>query len=221
MGHLEQFSRRIEQRMAAIGQQREWTKTQADEYMAALAKRQLEYQAFATKTLNSIVEPRVEELAAHFPNAGRIKIERGQACVCWFGYCERFPASTELRLTVAHDDAIENVEITYEVRILPVFLKYDSFDKLGLPLINSDDQRVIDWVEKKLLGFLDTYLAIETADELQATTLATDPVCGMRIAKDGTTLRHNYRGHPYYFCSQACCDGFAADPRQFVWFEVF
>ena len=131
-----------------------------------------------------------------------------------------FPASTELRLTVAHDDGIENIEVVYEVRILPVFLKYDRFDKLAVSLTNVDEQRVMEWVESKLLGFLDTYLALETADELQSTALATDPVCGMRLAKDGTTLHHNYRGHPYYFCSAACRDAFAAEPRQFVWFEV-
>jgi YHS domain-containing protein len=220
MSPLEQFSRRIEERTAEIESQREWTKDQSDEYMAAIVERQSEFQAEGAKLLTGMAQPRVEALAAHFPNSGPVKIEHGQACVCWFGYCDRFPASTELRLTIAHDDRLENVEISYEVRILPVFLKYDRFDKLTLPLTNLDDQRVTEWVENKLLGFLDTYLAIETADNLQSTALATDPVCGMRLAKDGTTLRHNYRGHPYYFCSKQCCDAFTADPGAYVWFKM-
>jgi YHS domain-containing protein len=219
MASLERFSRLIDERIAAIARQREWTTAQANEYMTELAKRQLEFVAIATKVLTSVIQPRVEVLAAHFPNAGPVKLDRGQACVCWFGYCERFPASTELRLTVAHDDTIENAEVVYEVRILPAFLKYDRFDKLVLPLTHVDE-RACDWVETKLLGFLDSYLAIETADHLQPTSLATDPVCGMRLTKVSTTLRHDYRGHPYYFCSHECRDAFAADPRRFVWFET-
>jgi predicted HicB family RNase H-like nuclease len=161
-GSLEQFSHRVDQRIAAVQKQREWTKDQSDEYMAALGKRQVEYQFKATKILASVIQPRVEAIVARFPNAGPVKIERGQTCVCRFGYCERFPASTELRLTVAHDDGIENIEVVYEVRILPVFLKYDRFDKLALPLDQLEEQRVSEWVETKLLCFLDAYLAIET-----------------------------------------------------------
>ncbi len=55
------------------------------------------------------------------------------------------------------------------------------------------------------------------ASELdRATTLARDPVCGMRVDPAAGKPRHTHAGQVYHFCSSRCRDRFAADPAQFL-----
>jgi YHS domain-containing protein len=62
---------------------------------------------------------------------------------------------------------------------------------------------------------------LKRADELQSMSLATDPVYGMRLSKADKTLRHDYRGHLYHFCSKECRARIhGGGSRRFVWFEV-
>ena len=42
--------------------------------------------------------------------------------------------------------------------------------------------------------------------------IVTDPVCGMRIDPDDAVATAEHHGQPYWFCSQACREAFAADP---------
>ena len=43
-------------------------------------------------------------------------------------------------------------------------------------------------------------------------TIATDPVCGMRIDTADAAATAEYQGETYYFCAQMCHDAFVADP---------
>ena len=45
---------------------------------------------------------------------------------------------------------------------------------------------------------------------------ATDPVCGMEITVNDSTLRTTHDGKEYYFCAKACLTQFEADPQKYV-----
>lgn len=45
--------------------------------------------------------------------------------------------------------------------------------------------------------------------------VATDPVCGMRVAREGAKHRFEYRGHEYFFCSGRCRERFQSQPEKF------
>jgi Cu+-exporting ATPase len=49
-----------------------------------------------------------------------------------------------------------------------------------------------------------------------ATSMATDPVCGMQV--DPATARHTseYRGQTYYFCAPGCKRAFDAAPDDYT-----
>jgi Cu+-exporting ATPase len=49
-----------------------------------------------------------------------------------------------------------------------------------------------------------------------ASSLAKDPVCGMRVDPHTAQHRHTYKGQPYYFCSAGCRAKFAADPEKYL-----
>jgi len=46
------------------------------------------------------------------------------------------------------------------------------------------------------------------------TTLATDPVCKMKVERE-KAVTMEWEGQSFYFCSQGCRNEFAEDPQQF------
>ena len=50
----------------------------------------------------------------------------------------------------------------------------------------------------------------------QNTPIVVDPVCRMRLRKDHVTLKSNYRGQDFYFCSERDLKAFEAEPERWV-----
>ena len=43
-----------------------------------------------------------------------------------------------------------------------------------------------------------------------------DPVCGMIISREAATVECVFSGTVYYFCANACCEAFKANPQRFL-----
>jgi YHS domain-containing protein len=71
-------------------------------------------------------------------------------------------------------------------------------------------------VENKVVGFVDTYLKLETAAPYQEENVVTDPVCGMRVNKNHAAASMDYHGLRYYFCVEECRTKFSEDPARYV-----
>ncbi|MCC6357402.1 MAG: YHS domain-containing protein [Phycisphaerales bacterium] len=79
-----------------------------------------------------------------------------------------------------------------------------------------DASSVADWIDRKLIEFVETYLRLEQADEYQRENFVTDPVCGMRINRNSASGRSDYAGATYFFCVEECRRKFDAAPEKFV-----
>jgi len=212
---VEDFVARLKIEMAAL--EKPCSSPQADaDYMKGLALRGSLFRSEATRILSEIVEPRMKALGSLFPNANPPRNQVPDHCIWWFGYTERFPASTKVDVAVVHDERIETIGLRYELLIVPVFIKYDRFDRLDMPLDQINSDLIAEWLEKRLLAFLYTYMSLGLSDRDQMEGTATDPVCGMRIEKNGAAAFYDHAGHRYYFCSSACREEFAHNPARHV-----
>ena len=45
---------------------------------------------------------------------------------------------------------------------------------------------------------------------------AIDPVCGMMVDTDTAMAKAQYKGQPYYFCSEQCAVAFQANPDRYA-----
>lgn len=43
-----------------------------------------------------------------------------------------------------------------------------------------------------------------------------DPICGMKVKTDGSTLSTHFQGKEYYFCAPACLKEFESDPEKYA-----
>jgi YHS domain-containing protein len=46
--------------------------------------------------------------------------------------------------------------------------------------------------------------------------MAKDPVCGMTVSKDAAPAKESYKGHTFYFCSDACKEKFEQSPDKYA-----
>ncbi len=220
MDESSKFSRQIELRLAASRREPRWSAEQAQRFMADFEPRQRRFEEIAGRLVATIVRPRMEKLASYFENAKLAKADRNDRCACWFGYSNRFPATTKVEFAIEHDEPIENLVVAYELYMMPVFLKFDAHDNLRTPLSQIDETVISAWVERKLLEFLDTYLRLDRGAENFELDVLVDPVCGMRISRGAAKADADYRGHPYYFCSEDCHRRFVAEPLRYIRFET-
>lgn len=216
MSNLVSFAKRIEESLAGTRREPHWETGQAEQYMADVDVRRGRFEKTAVYLNDTLIQPRLETLASYFPNASLTRNVRPGHSTCWFGYCERFPASTKVAFAVEHDVRFEKVAVCFEASMMPVFIKFNERDRLTMPLDDTNDDLVAEWTEERLLEFLDAYLRIDRGGEDFDDETATDPVCGMRISRSSAAASEAYRGHPYYFCSSACREKFVHEPASYI-----
>jgi len=216
MRDLADFAKCIDEVLADSDRRQHWSAEEASQYMARFASRRERFEELAGHLIGTIIRPRLELLASYFTNAVPGTDDIPSQCSYWFGYCERFPASTQVMFAVEHDSRFDSLLLRYRVHMMPVFIKLTEHDSLTLPLAALDEQAVATWTEERLLEFLDDYLRIDRGDLDSEDESTTDPVCGMRINRRAAVANTSYLGHPYYFCSETCRQQFVADPKHFV-----
>jgi YHS domain-containing protein len=213
---LEQFRKEVQTRIAAANAEPKWTAEAAARYMTELEPRRKQFVEVARRLVAEVIEPRMAVVGGPFANAQADRNAHQDRSVWWFGYCERFPVTARLEISVAHNETIEQVQLRYELDLMPSFFKYDAHDKLVMPLDAVDDHAIADWTERKLLEFLGSYLTVDRGRDDFDDESVTDPVCGMRLRRSAAVASSDYKGHPYFFCSAACHSQFDAAPAQYV-----
>ena len=69
--------------------------------------------------------------------------------------------------------------------------------------------------DARLKEIADRVLWLEDGQFRSLSEMATDPVCGMAVEREGTP-HYRHDGQTYYFCSPACREEFAAAPGHFL-----
>lgn len=179
-----------------------------------------EFERMAADIHREELRPRVEAVVRHLEGA---RLDHVQTGVGTFSTCalprsERFPASTTLSMGVAFDVRARTAAITYRLDIRPMLMEFEGRDELRILAGNPDREALGAWVERKLQGFVQTYLSLEHDARYRTGVRHTDPVCGMSVGGDGMgKQRHStYEQRTFYFCSAVCLRQFEASPRLYA-----
>lgn len=213
---LEAFQQRLAARLAILRQSATLPPAEISRLMADLQPRLERFHQTAVQIVSEIIRPRVQALAARFPNADLGNGQHSNHCRAWFGYCDRFPVGARIEFAVEHDEQVEHLRIEYELGITPAYFPYFSHDKLVLRLNQFEEEQVPTWVEERLFGFLSDYARLDRGDDSLDDEIITDPVCGMRLPRGAAIGQQEYRGHLYFFCAAACQQHFSEEPGRYV-----
>lgn len=214
MSDILTFTERVHEVVTDTYRVQHWSTADASRYMQEIRQRRHLFDEKAKTLLACVIQPRLTAVAGLFPNAS-CSGDQPLARSCHFQWTERFPANASVALSVEHDLRFEQLIIRSHARIVPRFIPLVEQDQLHSPLQNTADASLADWVEERLLEFIDTYLRLDCQRQSDI-EVATDAVCGMKLSVRETNATSTYYGHPYYFCSEGCHSLFEKDPARYV-----
>lgn len=184
-------------------------------------RQQQRYQIFtevAPQILREEIVVRLNQLAGYFPHATVefVDVVGNYGAVCRFRHTTRFPATVELRISCAHDDRVEQILCSYDLELLPVFIKFEKHDQIASPLETLERSVLRTWLDDKIVKFLETYLQLEFIDQYQRENHVTDPVSQARLNRAFAVAETTYKGQTYCFLSEQNRALFEAAPERYV-----
>jgi YHS domain-containing protein len=218
MTSFDELDKQIDEKLGAQNERSVQYHHLVAERMRQHEEHQQRYTAISDRLVQEIIRPRMERLARRFDNAQLLCDRHAECykCGCSFLRTPQYPATVKLEIGINCDHEFQNVSVRYELSIMPIFLQFEGKDELTLSMDHVDEEHVAAWVEEKLLGFVDTYLQLESVDQYQSENLVIDPVCGMRINQLYAEGQMQYEGRSYFFCVPECKEKFAADPQKYA-----
>lgn len=206
MGELKDFSEKVKERFSQALKEQGARMTETDSNMKLFIEQRDRFNDVAHRIMVSVVFPRMQELSRHFENSDLTDIQDidGVYCSCDFSHTPRFPATASLVIAFSPGQNNASLNVHYKLKIIPVLMDYKQADEHSFPLETLRDEEVVEWVEAKLLEFLDAYLKLETHPLYQKDNFVMDPVCGMQIPLAAVADKVEQDGKTVYFCSVAC-----------------
>jgi YHS domain-containing protein len=217
MSDTNDLARRIQERLSLHDEQRQLRQNHMQKLMDEMDGRLQRYTTAADRLIEAVIRPRLEQMARCLVslNAPQWECTR-HSCRLLFKHTRRFPATAEVELGVTREAEGKTVCVQYQASILPLFVPLERQDQVSMPLDELDEARIADWVDGKLLRFVDSYLRLETSSPYQGGNNATDPVCGMSVNRLDAPAEMEYRGVKYYFCVDECRARFAENPQRYL-----
>jgi YHS domain-containing protein len=131
-------------------------------------------------------------------------------------FSDACPAKVELSFRLGHDGPIENAILDYTLDILPIFIRFDSHDRLIFPIDNPGEDTIAAWIDDKLVGFTRTYFELSFTDQYQRQHLETDPVMNIRFPRAFATGQKEYKGRTYYFYTTESLEEFTRHATEYA-----
>lgn len=209
MTNPKQLSEKIRNRLERHQSVRAKEQKQLDRTMTELIEEREKFTDIAHRITELVIVPLMEELPCHFDHATIRKShdDTGFRTVCELAHIPRFPATVTFTIEVVPGKRPTELTIRSDIEILPMLMEFPRSEE-NVFSINDPNENVGSWVEEKILGFVDTYLRLETHPLYQKDNLVTDPICGMRLSVVAATNKLERHGQFIYFCSQVCKEAF-------------
>jgi len=180
---------------------------QLDGMMKDLLEQRERQDAVAEGKINKIILPRMEELARHFDNA-MVEVQHldaGYVCTVKFAHTPQYPATVRLDIALL-PGSTEHLTARYDLSILPELMEFRR--NAEAPFTFESVDSLAQWVEDRVMNFIDDYLRLETHPLYQKDNKVIDIVCGMRISSISAASTVARQGRTFYFCSEHCKDVF-------------
>lgn len=184
------------------------------------AKKVSEYQARLERTsklektfeiLRDVWRPRLEALVQKFGDRVMVKPtltpSRRDAT---FHFKSKLAAVT-LVFSAATDADVNNIVLSYDLRIIPVFMQFDSHSVLEMPLDNIDREKVANWIDDRIVSFVKTYMTLHETEQYWKDHVVTDPIAKVEFPDFAAAAVVEHEGKKYYFIGEETRRQFEAE----------
>jgi len=108
-------------------------------------------------------------------------------------------ARIRLRLSAATDHDVRNLILNYDLEIIPVLMQFDAHEQAQWPLDALDDDEIGDWVDDRIIEFVQTYLSLHENEHYLKEHMVEDPVASVRFPRFASAAQLEWKGKTYYF----------------------
>jgi YHS domain-containing protein len=98
--------------------------------------------------------------------------------------------------------------LDYDLKIVPILMKFDSNSTLELPLAAFDERAAITWLEDRLVNFVHSFVELNKNQHYLNDQMVEDPVARVRLPKVVARETLDWEGRTYYFISAQTRDEF-------------
>jgi YHS domain-containing protein len=167
--------------------------------------------------VNELTAPRLQQLRDRFPEADTTSepSPHGDSVALRFA---SDVATITLAFSLSHDGALGNAVLDYNLDILPVFIRFDRHFRLEIPLgpLEYDSDKIAQWLDDRIVGFVHTYLAIQFVTQYQGDNMVIDPVAHLSFPKVFAQSCLEYGGKTYHFLGDQTRREFGKDPTPYT-----
>jgi YHS domain-containing protein len=160
--------------------------------------------------LKEIWRPRLESLIERFKDAVKVqpvlKPHSRQIALSFQSPLAR----VNLQFSAGHDADVRNLILTHDLEILPVYAEFEKHAELALPLPLSakDETAVANWLDDRIVGFVRTYLGLQTNQYYLKDHMVEDPVAKVKFPKYSAKVTLDHEKKTYYFIGEETCEQF-------------
>lgn len=202
MAELNTLGERIRKEFAAQKQIVQQAREQrVAEHVAREARAQKLEQLF--DQLRDVWRPRLETLAREFGDLmqGTPAIKPGRRSAT---FDVKSPlASIQMTIAATANSDITELVLIYDLQILPILMNFERHAELAFPLDQVDSAKVGAWLDERIMGFVKTYLEMQSNDYYLKDQMVEDPVAHVRFPKFAAEATREKAGKTYYFISDA------------------
>jgi YHS domain-containing protein len=177
-------------------------------------KRRLEQFDDVVRELRDKWRPRLETLARKFGDRVNVEphVEPSLRSVT-FDFKSDL-ADIDLRFAASPDADARNVVFTYDLRIIPILMKFNSHAEISFPLEAVDEDAVASWMDDCIMSFVDTYLALQENQYYLRDHMVEDPIAKVKFPKHAAAATCEFNGLTYYFVGDATLREFQNSHRE-------
>lgn len=199
---IESLIDRIDAELAAADERAQQLKSQQAE--AYLGRQQrLEEFGHTVERLSAIWRPRLEALAQKFgERVDTHPVVEPSRRSCLFAFRSEL-AKIDLTFSVAPDPDVRNLIVSYDLKILPILMKFDSHSEVDFPLDAVDEDALASWIEDRIVGFVQTYVALHENNYYLKDHMVVDPVAKVSFPKYAAAATLNVGGETFYFIDES------------------
>ncbi len=199
MADIDVFLKRLDEQVA---QARGQVEQKQAELQQTYEGRKQRYQTFLKMMdeLRGIAKPRLEKLADRCKFAATPTEDAdGKSVLLNF---QTPIARVRLRLSATHDTEIRNLVLSYDLEILPIYVRFNPHAELEIPLEKVNRATVEAWLDDRLVEFAQTYVTIHFTDQYHKDHMVIDPVAKVRFPKAFAHSALERAGKQHYFISE-------------------
>jgi len=111
-------------------------------------------------------------------------------------------ATVCLRFSAASDADVRNLIVGYDLEIRPILMEFERHAEISFPIGQVDRKVLTDWLDDRMIQFVQTYLAVHENPYYLKDQMVEDPIAGIRFPKFTAAATREQNGSIYYFVAE-------------------